>query len=154
MNFAPPEAVRCEQIRRTVRIRGPQRRRCRMNPTVADGVAYRGLAVRLALACLLTLIEPAWSASLSAPEWGEPNCAQWLQRQDARTRDWLLGFLSGLGLAWAAEGRTPPRPLNALSSVDEPFVWMNDFCRDHPREAIGRGAIVLFFELARRQEAR
>ena len=96
------------------------------------------------------LAGPAWGA----PSWGEPDCGQWLQAQNANARDWLLGFLSGLSVAWAAEGKTPARPMSALSSVEEPFVWMNNFCRANPREAIGRGAITLFFELARRQEGR
>lgn len=124
-----------------------------MYKTRIQSVARHGLARGFgfaAMGCLLMLAEPAWGA----PAWGEPDYGRWVQGQNAVAKDWLLGFLSGLSVAWAAEGRTPARPMNALSSVDEPFTWMNHFCRANPREAIGRGAIILFFELARRQEGR
>ena len=92
----------------------------------------------------------AWST----PSWGEPDCGQWLQTQNQSANEWLLGFLSGMSLTWAAEGKRPAHPLSALSSVEEPPPWMSSFCRANPRETIGRGAIILFFELVRRQEGR
>lgn len=38
--------------------------------------------------------------------------------------------------------------------VEEPFTWMDSFCRANPRESVGRGAIVLFFELVKRKDGR
>lgn len=124
-----------------------------MDKLEAYSVIRRGLARGIGpvvLGCLLALAEPAWST----PAWGEPDCGQWLQARNADARDWLLGFLSGLSVAWAAEGKTPARPMSALSSLEEPVIWMNNFCRANPREVVGRGAIILFFELARRREGR
>ena len=102
------------------------------------------------LSCLLAFGAPAWST----PSWGEPDCRQWLQAQNTGARDWLLGYLSGMSIAWAAEGKTPARPLKALASVEEPFIWMDNFCRANPQEALGRAAVILFFELVVRTEAR
>ena len=102
------------------------------------------------LGCLLTCGTPAWGT----PSWGEPGCSEWLQAQNTGARDWLLGYLSGMSLAWAGEGKTPAQPLKALDSVEEAFIWMDNFCRANPREAMGRGAIILFFELVRRKEGR
>ena len=78
----------------------------------------------------------------------------WLQAPNSSARDWLLGYLSAVSLTWAAEGKASAQPLRALFTVDEPFIWMDNFCRANPWESIGRGAIVLFFELVARQEGR
>ena len=102
------------------------------------------------LGCLLMFAAPAWST----PSWGEPDCGEWLQARSSNAKDWLVGYLSGMSLAWAAEGRTPAQPLTALTSPEEPFIWMGNYCRANPRESIGRGATILFFELVRRKEGR
>jgi hypothetical protein len=107
-------------------------------------------AARALVSWLLMFGTPAWAAA----SWGEPDCDEWQYVGSTNLKDWLLGYLSGMNVAWAAEGRTPARPLTALSSVEEPFVWMDRYCRANPRESIGRGAIVLFFELVRRKEGR
>jgi hypothetical protein len=84
----------------------------------------------------------------------EPDCGAWLTTRSSDVKDWVLGYLSGMNLVWNAEHKTPAEPLTALSSLDEVFSWMDVYCRANPRQSLGRGAIVLFFELVRRKESR
>lgn len=84
----------------------------------------------------------------------EPDCGGWLATRSPDLKDWVLGYLSGMNLVWNAEQKTPAEPLTALSSLDEVFAWMDVYCHANPQQHLGRGAIVLFFELVKRKEGR
>jgi hypothetical protein len=84
----------------------------------------------------------------------EPDCGEWLTKRSPDVKDWVLGYLSGMNLVWNAEHKTPAEPLTALSSLDEVFAWMDVYCHAYPQQSLGRGAIVLFFDLVTRKEGR
>ena len=84
----------------------------------------------------------------------EPDCGMWLTTRSPDVKDWVLGYLSGMNLVWNAERKTPAEPLTALTSLDEVFSWMDFYCHTNPQQYLGRGAIVLFFELVKRKEGK
>lgn len=102
------------------------------------------------LAGSLLLLPPAHGGGA----FREPDCGVWLTTRNSNVKDWVLGYLSGMNLVWNAEHKTPAEPLTALSSLDEVFSWMDIYCRTYPQQSLGRGAIVLFFELVKRKEGR
>lgn len=78
----------------------------------------------------------------------------WLTTRSPDVKDWVLGYLSGMNLVWNAERMTPAEPLAALTSLDEVFSWMDFYCHTNPQQQLGRGAIVLFFDLVKRKEGK
>jgi hypothetical protein len=116
----------------------------------AQRLALRKRYAIAALAGVLLFLPPAQGGvSLR-----EPDCGAWLTTRSSDVKEWLLGYLSGMNLVWNAEQRTPAEPLAALSSLDEVFSWMDIYCHANPQHYLGRGAIVLFFELVKRREGR
>lgn len=117
--------------------------RCRL-------VALRRSHALVALAGSLLFLLPAQGGvSLR-----EPDCGMWLTARSSDVKDWVLGYLSGMNLVWNAERKTPAEPLAALTSLDEVFSWMDFYCHTNPQQYLGRGAIVLFFELVKRKEGK
>ena len=119
-------------------------------PSWLRRVALKKSCALTALVGSLFFLPPA-QAGISLHE---PGCRAWLETRSSDARGWILGYLSGMNLAWNAENKTPSEPLAALSSLDEVFSWMDVYRRANPRQHVGRGAIVLFFELVRRKEGR
>ena len=113
-------------------------------------IALRRNSALAALAGSLLFLAPAQGGvSLR-----EPDCGVWLTARGSDVQDWVLGYLSGMNLVWNAEHKTPAEPLTALASLDEVFSWMDIYCHANPQQRLGRGAIVLFFELVKRKEGR
>ena len=50
---------------------------------------------------------------------------------------------------WYADDRSPADPLDALSSAEQAFIWMDNYCRVNPLKHIGDGAEDLAVELIR-----
>jgi len=105
----------------------------------------------LAVLAVALLFVPLAQAVVSLRE---PDCGVWLKTRSPDVKDWVLGYLSGMNLVWNAEHKTPAEPLTALASLDEVFSWMDAYCHANPQQYLGRGAIVLFFELVKRKEGR
>ena len=85
---------------------------------------------------------------------GSPDCGQWVKLQRPADRAWLLGYLSGMNHLWASLARLnknmPPAgmdPLDALSSADQAYVWMDNYCQKNPLKRVSDGGNDLFFEL-------
>jgi hypothetical protein len=95
--------------------------------------------VLLLLACCLA--QPA----LGATVFGTPDCGEWLSGKKGNELDkaWLIGYLSGISVANPKEGD----PLGKISSSEQIFVWMNNYCQRNPLKDISDGANRLFSEL-------
>ena len=87
------------------------------------------------------LAQPA----LGATVFGTPDCGEWLSGKKGKELDkaWLIGYLSGISVANPKEGD----PLGKISSIEQIFVWMNNYCQRNPLKDISDGANRLFSEL-------
>lgn len=69
---------------------------------------------------------------------GTRTCADWMidRRAPSITKfadeAWILGFLSGVG----ATGYLQQNPLRGVANSNVVFVWVDNYCRNHPDEDI------------------
>lgn len=77
-------------------------------------------------------------------EFGNPGCNEWVSANNSGNKVWLLGYLSGLNLAFAKANNDP---LDKVQSVEDTFVWMDNYCRNNPKKTIGEAAQVFYGEL-------
>ena len=77
---------------------------------------------------------------------GTPDCGKWVNAPNLSMKGWLIGFLTGANHMYATLSFDP---LDQLSSVDQAFVWMDNYCKSNPLSNVGKGAIDLYDELKR-----
>lgn len=105
---------------------------------------YRSLLLLAALSLL-----PLQALPADGPVRGATSCGEWVaQRKKSDSlalsnASWLTGFLSGLSVG---SGK------NFLGGVDNPrvFVWMDNYCSEHPLKDTASGARDLMDELLRK----
>jgi hypothetical protein len=83
---------------------------------------------------------------------GAADCGQWLAEKTLARRAWLAGYLSGMNKVHTVLAKGDP--LGQLSSMDQAFAWMDNYCRKNPLETISVGGFDLFIELITREDAR
>ena len=98
--------------------------------------------VLLLLACCLA--QPA----LGAQVFGVNNCGDWIRTSKERPfdRGWLIGYMSGLSFMYEAFGKKDD-PLSKVSSGNQIYVWMDNYCQKNPLKDVANGAETLFLEL-------
>jgi hypothetical protein len=87
----------------------------------------------------------------SETSFGVPDCGQWISQPTPWQKSWLLGFLTGTNVLWNVTNQIPHDPLDALSSAEQAYVWMDNYCRKNPLEKVMRGGWELFFELVKKK---
>ena len=73
---------------------------------------------------------------------GTPDCGTWFKRKDL-SRTWLVGFVSGINSLTTEETDA----LAKLSSVDQLFLWMDNYCKVNPLKSVLSGALEVYIEL-------
>jgi hypothetical protein len=98
--------------------------------------------VLLLLACCLA--QPVFGARVI----GMPDCGGWVRDSKERSSDraWLLGYLSGLSSMHEFFGKND-NPLAKISSSNQIYVWMDNYCQKSPLKNVADGAETLFLEL-------
>ena len=106
-------------------------------------------AAALAVACLLSLNLCAAEVEIK----GARSCAKWIEEKRTAnslkemnkipvliTRSWFLGYLSGRA---GASGK------DFLKGTDNDsiFLWLDNYCRDHPQAELDQAGIELAREL-------
>jgi hypothetical protein len=90
----------------------------------------------------LLLVQPA--ISQTAVSFGMFDCGQWVAKSNLNSRTWLAGYVSGLNSALA----TPKNdPLNKINSIEQIYLWMDNFCQKNPLKTVQDGGNALYFEL-------
>jgi hypothetical protein len=83
--------------------------------------------------------------------YGSPNCGEWVTEKGndrLLSRTWLIGYMSGINITWDVTGKKPiENALSVISSTAQVFVWMDNYCRDHPLDKVSEAGMTLFFEL-------
>jgi hypothetical protein len=78
---------------------------------------------------------------------GNSDCGDWVSRRTTATETWVLGYLSGM---YAVVDSRTSDPLRSISSANQIYVWMDNYCRNNPLESVSSGARQLFLELQKR----
>jgi hypothetical protein len=102
------------------------------------------------LAGILVLVSSvsATAASDRLTTYGGADCAVWVSASGSKREDlkqWLAGYVSGLNSFFY---RTDP--LRRLNSVEQIFVWSDEYCRANPLDTMGDAAFSLLKELDQR----
>lgn len=87
------------------------------------------------------------SATAQTTTFGSPDCGQWVAEKASHRRGWLMGYLSGMNVIHNATNGTPRNPLAALSSPDQAYLWMDNWCKANPLKQVSEGGMELFVEL-------
>jgi hypothetical protein len=95
----------------------------------------------------------ATQSSFASTTFGSPDCGQWLAEKTPTRKLWLAGYLSGLSVMHAAN-LNKGDPLGELSSMDQAYAWMDNYCRKSPLEDFRQGGLDLFTELVLKVKAR
>lgn len=116
------------------------------------------LKVMLAILVMLTVPLGAGAknstqarAQSTSTLYGVPDCGQWVNDQNPQYKAWLLGYLSGHNTMFnslSVKNNSMYDPLSELSSADQAFVWMDNWCQKNPLKNVRRGADILFLELS------
>jgi hypothetical protein len=91
--------------------------------------------------------------SFAQTTFGGADCGQWLAEKTPTRKLWLAGYLSGLSVMHAANLHKGD-PLGELSSMDQAYAWMDNYCRKNPLEDVRKGGLDLFTELMLKVKAR
>ena len=83
--------------------------------------------------------------------WGASDCGEWVSesKSNISMRTWLLGFMTGLGAMHELSGKTD-NPLSKINSVQQIFLWMDNYCQKNPLKTVSLGGVDLFFELIKK----
>jgi hypothetical protein len=63
--------------------------------------------------------------------------------------DWLSGFMSGVNASRSLNSQNGK--ISTDMSIKDLLMWMNNYCAEHPSNAISSGAQVLMYSLIQRQ---
>ena len=93
----------------------------------------------LAAAIIMATSMPA----MAFRTFGIPDCGEWVKQQSDSNKAWVLGYLSGINAAEPSRSDA----LSKVSSADQIFLWMDNYCRANPLSYADTGAKVLYKEL-------
>lgn len=105
--------------------------------------SVKAVAMITLMACCLGSATAQTTTSI-----GAPDCGQWVKQSNPSDRWWLLGHLSGMNVLHDLAGLKPANPLRTLSSADQAYLWMDNYCKANPLKSVDDGALSLFTELA------
>lgn len=88
-------------------------------------------------------------SSFSQTNFGGADCGQWLAEETPMRKAWLAGFLSGMNTAHVATQKGDP--LDELSSMDQAYAWLDNYCRQNPLNRVADGGVNLFVELLKKE---
>ena len=89
------------------------------------------------------------ASAIGAPftSFGAPDCGQWVNSPSLPRKGWLLGFMSGLSAQHADFRPSAKDPLDRVSSADQIYVWMDNYCKANPLKSVSNAGLELFDEL-------
>lgn len=101
-------------------------------------------------AALLATSLNSWAATTV----GDVECVEWVNRNSPAMRAWLLGYMSGLNVQWAADIQNRGEgPLEKYSSPELLFRRMDESCRIevHVADKISVRGFSLFLEMQKQK---
>jgi len=101
--------------------------------------------VLLLLACCLA--QPVLGVAQTVTSIGRPDCGLWLSKQRETDKAWLLGYVPAISVSEMGRISGASDPFSKISSTEQVFVWMNNYCQKNPLKDVGAGAFSLYIEL-------
>ena len=101
-------------------------------------------------AALLATSLSSWAATTV----GDVECVEWVNRNTPAMKAWLLGYMSGLNVQWAADIQNRGEgPLEKYSSQEFLFRRMDESCRieAHVEDKISVRGFSLFLEMQKQK---
>ena len=96
---------------------------------------------------LLTILLTLPLLSQGQTIFGAPDCGQWVKDNNPNLKAWLLGYMSGLNVAHELSGLKPKDPLDKMSSAEQAFLWVDNYCQANPMRTVASAGWKLFQEL-------
>ena len=78
---------------------------------------------------------------------GVRDCGQWLSAKTEARKAWVVGYMTGLNAMHWLNKSKPPDPLGKINSVEQIYIWMDNYCQKNPLKETSDGGIALFIEL-------
>ncbi len=97
---------------------------------------------------LLAATSGALAQQFTFTNLGEPDCGKWLNQRSDTHKAWLHGVLTGQNIVFAELMKG--NPLGKLSSAEQAYAWMDNYCRSNPLKGLSEGAYELFVELIKK----
>ncbi len=97
------------------------------------------------LACCLA--QPVLGVAQGVTIFGRPDCGVWLSKQRETDKAWLLGYVSGISMSEMGRLSGQSDPLGKISSAEQIYIWMNNYCQKNPLKNVGDGVFSLYLEL-------
>ncbi len=119
-----------------------------LNPEMGTGERRGSYLLKKLFAALnVFLVVSANGALAAVTEFGNPECKEWVDTNNPGNKVWLLGYLSGLNLAYAKANNDP---LDHMENVEQAFTWMNAYCKRNPKKTVGEAAQIFYMELKKK----
>lgn len=94
---------------------------------------------------LLVVLATATFPVSAGVSFGGADCGQWFnEAKRLNAKIWLSGYLSGLN---SAIGKKFGDPLSKLSSMEQAFLWVDNYCRANPLSTVHEAGNDLYIEL-------
>ena len=89
------------------------------------------------------------SQAIAFVTFGGYDCGGWINAPSIAQKAWLMGYLSGMNkIVNDLNGHEAKLDtLAQLSSADQAYLWMNNYCKANPLEGLSLGGSTLFLEL-------
>ena len=101
----------------------------------------------------LAMSMPVFSQTTST-SFGRPDCGQWIaaKRQNQNYNSWLAGYVSGLNymydnLEYYSKDKPVADKLGTVSSLEQIFLWVDNYCQKNPLENLVTAGSALMIEL-------
>ncbi len=105
------------------------------------------IPIRISIAIIFLLLV-AQTPVNAQTIFGSYDCGQWANRRKGNPMEaWVIGYLSGLNTMHALAGLKPDNPLDELNSVDQAYVWLDNFCKANPLRKVDGASLELYKEL-------
>ena len=82
---------------------------------------------------------------------GNSDCGEWVNKSKSTPtmRSWLIGYMSGLSVMHTLNNKNDD-PLDKINSVQQIYVWMDNYCQNNPLKSVMYGGTTLFIELGKK----
>ena len=94
---------------------------------------------------LLAVLATATFRVSAGTSFGGADCGQWFnEANQLNAKIWLSGYLSGLN---SADGKQFGDPLSKLRSMEQAFLWVDNYCKANPLSTLPEAGNLLYIEL-------
>ena len=94
---------------------------------------------------ILVLLTLVTSNANAVTGFGVPDCGEWITKHSVAHKSWLLGYISASSSY--VDSYENKDPYSKITSAEQIFLWMDNYCKANPLNDVRAGAIMLGYEL-------